>query len=100
MYTGSTRLCDMTVDDLREFLREEKSTAEREPDGIKADRVLKGLKAIAGFLGISERTLGEWKRHGIIGEPTINQTRRIVTANESDLLAFRPKKKQLNRYKR
>lgn len=92
MYTGSTRLIDLTVDDFRQLIKETTTTAEN----TKADsgKVVRGLKAIAAVLGISESTLKEWRKDGTIKEPVISQKRRIITANESDLIAFKPKTKK------
>ena len=91
MFTSNTRIIDLTVGELesilQKYLPKDQPRATGEPP-----QVVRGLKAIAAVLGISEKTLTRWRRDKVITAPTIMQVGNVITANKQDLLNFKPRK--------
>lgn len=92
MFTSNTRIIDLTVGELESILQK---YILKETPGTSGEppQVVRGLKAIAAALGISEKTLTRWRREKIITHPTIMQVGNVITANLQDLASFKAKKK-------
>ena len=94
MFTSNTRIIDLTVGELESILQKYINQASHPPEASReSPQVVRGLKAIAAALGISEKTLTRWRREKIITHPTIMQVGNVITANLQDLASFKAKKK-------
>lgn len=93
MFTSSTRIIDLTVGELESILQKYIPSQPRATD--ETPQVIRGLKAIAQTLGISEKTLTRWRQNKIIGYPTIMQVGNVITAEKNQLLNFKAKTKNL-----
>lgn len=82
----SKRIVDATFGDLENFMdsyfEEHKESISPE---IKQSFKVKGLKAIAGILNISEKTLSKLRRETHIFDNVIDQKGRIITADSEKL---------------
>lgn len=80
------RIIDATFEDLESFfdgyLEEHKDVLSPK---AKQNFKIRGLKAIAGFLKISERTLSRLRKETHIFDDIINQKGRIITADSDKL---------------
>lgn len=91
MFTSNTRIIDLTVGELESILQ--KYIPSQPRVASEPPQVVRGLKAIAETLGISEKTLTRWRKAKVITHPTIMQVGNVITANTADLLNFKAKKK-------
>ena len=91
MFTNNTRIIDLTVAEFESILA--RHFPKDEPKAAEPDKVIRGLKAIAEVLGISEKTLTRWRKEKVITAPTIKQVGGVITANRNELLNFKPTKK-------
>ncbi len=91
MFTNSTRIIDLTVGELESILQKYTTTVAQIQD--TPSEIVRGLKAIASVLGISEKTLSRWRREKIITAPTIRQICGVIIADKKDLLNFKKFKK-------
>ena len=94
MFTSNTRIIDLTVGELESILARYFPKDAPRADG-EPPQVIRGLKAIANVLGISEKTLTRWRQNKIIGYPTIMQVGNVITAERTQLLNFKAKQKKL-----
>ena len=94
MFTSNTRIIDLTVGELESILARYFPKDAPRADG-ETPQVIRGLKAIAQTLGISEKTLTRWRQNKIIGYPTIMQVGHVITAERNQLLNFKAKEKNL-----
>jgi hypothetical protein len=90
MFTSNTRIIDLTVGELESILQKYLPKDQPRADG-EPPQVIRGLKAIAQTLGISEKTLTRWRQNKIIGYPTIMQVGNVITAERNQLLNFKAK---------
>lgn len=93
MFTSNTRIIDLTVGELESILARYFPKDAPRADG-ETQQVIRGLKAIAQTLGISEKTLTRWRQNKIIGYPTIMQVGNVITAERNQLLNFKAKAKK------
>ena len=94
MFTSNTQIIDLTVAELESIL-EKYIPNLSQPRTTAEPQIIRGLKALAEVLGISEKTLTRWRKDKVIGHPTIMQVGNIITANKADLIAFKAKRKNL-----
>lgn len=94
MFTSNTRIIDLTVGELESILQKYLPKDAPRATG-ETPQVIRGLKAIAKTLGISEKTLTRWRQNEIIGYPTIMQVGNVITAERNQLLNFKAKAKNL-----
>lgn len=91
MYTSNTRVIDLTVGELESILQKYTPTVAQTQD--TPSEIVRGLKAIADVLGISEKTLSRWRHDKTITAPTIRQIGNVIIADKKDLLNFKKLKK-------
>lgn len=90
MYTSNTRIIDLTVGEFESILQKYTPTAATTDT---PSEIVRGLKAIADVLGISEKTLSRWRHDKTITAPTIRQIGNVIIADKKDLLNFKKLKK-------